>query len=260
MGSFIRNGINYSGGGSVVTDATLTKSGQAADAKAVGDRLTASDNTPFRFGVTEDGKYGYIVTDSEGADTVIPFRNKDELYEALQYSGLVTEDMTYEEMLAALSAKYPAKLNLYSGTANEAGFKGVACTTWPWTPQKATVSVGAVLTISGSSGGGACAFSAASNLVDFTSWKKLIFTHTSSIPRSTDYDRIKLVIAKSLPSVNMAAALSYQLVAVNNVLSVTGSQVELDVSSLSGTYYIVIELQTNGTGTFKTEISNMYLK
>lgn len=36
--------------------------------------LIASDNTTFRFGVNENGEYGYIVTDSEGADTVIPFK------------------------------------------------------------------------------------------------------------------------------------------------------------------------------------------
>ena len=40
----------------------------------VNSKLVASDNTPFRFGVTSDGQYGYIVTDSEGADSVIPFK------------------------------------------------------------------------------------------------------------------------------------------------------------------------------------------
>ena len=234
---------------------------EIVDEKARG-RLTASDSTPFRFGVTADGKYGYIVTDSEGADTVIPFSegSADSLYEALQYSGLVTEDMTYEEMLEALSAKYPAKLNLYSGTANEANFKGLACTTWPWSPKEANVVIGEALSVSATPGGGACAYSAASDIVDFTSWKKLKFTHTSSIPKTSDYDRIKIVIAESLPEKNMAAVLSHQLVAVDSSLSVTGYPVELDVSSLSGEYYIVIELQTNTTtGTFKTEISDMYL-
>lgn len=37
--------------------------------------LRASNGTPFRFGVTENGEYGYIVTDEEGADTVHPFKN-----------------------------------------------------------------------------------------------------------------------------------------------------------------------------------------
>ena len=43
--------------------------------------MVASDNTPFRFGVNENGQYGYIVTDSEGADTVIPFKkSKEKIY------------------------------------------------------------------------------------------------------------------------------------------------------------------------------------
>ena len=37
--------------------------------------LTASDGTHFRFGKDEDGKYGYIITDEAGADTVIPFKS-----------------------------------------------------------------------------------------------------------------------------------------------------------------------------------------
>ena len=40
------------------------------------NNLTASDSTPFRFGVNENGEYGYIVTDSEGADSVVPFSGK----------------------------------------------------------------------------------------------------------------------------------------------------------------------------------------
>lgn len=39
---------------------------------------------------------------------------KKELYEALQYSGLVTEDMTHKEMCEVLAAKYSESLNLYN--------------------------------------------------------------------------------------------------------------------------------------------------
>ena len=68
MGSFIRNGINYSGGGSVVTDATLTKSGQAADAKAVGDaiaRLEAMFNS-INMQYLNTGEDMVQLKDSEG--------------------------------------------------------------------------------------------------------------------------------------------------------------------------------------------------
>ena len=36
--------------------------------------LSASDGTTFRFAVNDEGEYGYILTDEEGADTVIPFK------------------------------------------------------------------------------------------------------------------------------------------------------------------------------------------
>lgn len=43
-----------------------------------------------------------------GADTVFPFNGgKDKLYEALQYSGFVNSDMTFEQMCDVLAQKYP---------------------------------------------------------------------------------------------------------------------------------------------------------
>ena len=42
--------------------------------------LTASDSTPFRFGVNENGEYGYIITDSEGADSVVPFSKINNIF------------------------------------------------------------------------------------------------------------------------------------------------------------------------------------
>lgn len=63
MGKIIKNGIEYVGGG-----------GSSADVQELENNLTASDNTMFRFGVTEDGQYGYIITDEAGADTVVPFK------------------------------------------------------------------------------------------------------------------------------------------------------------------------------------------
>ena len=40
----------------------------------VNSSLTASNGANFRFGVNAEGKYGYIITDEAGADTVIPFK------------------------------------------------------------------------------------------------------------------------------------------------------------------------------------------
>lgn len=46
-----------------------------AKVEELNNNLTASDRTPFRFGVNENGEYGYIITDSEGADSVVPFKS-----------------------------------------------------------------------------------------------------------------------------------------------------------------------------------------
>ena len=43
------------------------------DVNVVNESLNANGTT-FKFGVNEKGEYGYIVTDSEGADTFNPFR------------------------------------------------------------------------------------------------------------------------------------------------------------------------------------------
>ena len=53
----------------------------------INNNLIASDRTPFRFGVNENGEYGYIITDSEGADSVIPFKSSVEL---LSFIGQTT--------------------------------------------------------------------------------------------------------------------------------------------------------------------------
>lgn len=63
MGTIIRNGIVYSG---------------EDTSEVVKSHLTASDNTEFKFGVTDDGRYGYVIK-KDGADTVIPFNNEQVL-------------------------------------------------------------------------------------------------------------------------------------------------------------------------------------
>lgn len=47
----------------------------AADVNEIQGRMFASDGTEFRFGVNENGEYGYIIK-KDGADTVIPFSGR----------------------------------------------------------------------------------------------------------------------------------------------------------------------------------------
>lgn len=60
---------------STSTNCTATNVGN--EIVSIKNNLTAEvdgADVPFRFGCTEDGKYGYVLTDEEGADTVVPFK------------------------------------------------------------------------------------------------------------------------------------------------------------------------------------------
>lgn len=62
---------------STATDLPLS----ANQGRVLNERLTADNGTSFRFGVDENGNYGYVITDSAGADTVIPFKSGMKLKE-----------------------------------------------------------------------------------------------------------------------------------------------------------------------------------
>ena len=66
--------------------------------------LIATDGTKFRFGIDNNGNYGYTIKDSEGADTVMPFKKNvslsfEEIYNkkgtSIKYSYTVTKEGYY---------------------------------------------------------------------------------------------------------------------------------------------------------------------
>lgn len=83
-----------------------TAEGKLVDAlmiKELNNGLTASNGEKFRYGITEDGKYGYIVTGEDGADTVIPFKRSPVLIG--KFSGNKAIDIaSYYSDYAALTA------------------------------------------------------------------------------------------------------------------------------------------------------------
>lgn len=77
--------------------------------KAINSSLTANDKT-FQFAYdSSKGSYGYLID-----GTFKSFSDATALYEALQYSGLVTADMSYDQMLQALKNAYPAYKSISS--------------------------------------------------------------------------------------------------------------------------------------------------
>lgn len=81
---------------------------------AVNGKLTASDGSTFRYGVTEDGKPGCIITDEEGADTVVPFSSGT----GVQVNGIIKEyyASTSNTVSAGDFVKYAKDFKIRSNT------------------------------------------------------------------------------------------------------------------------------------------------
>ena len=93
------NPIQNKGVAGVILDslddiANTTSSGFITGAlatKQLNNSLTTFDGVHFRFGKDEDGKYGYIITNEAGADTVIPFKSGG----TITYIGRVSSSYGY---------------------------------------------------------------------------------------------------------------------------------------------------------------------
>lgn len=159
----------------VVDPMLTTERGFAADAFLTGkelkkqeENLTASNGVPFKFGVNETGEYGHIVTDSEGADTFIPFSGKYRLQviEAMQNTNMgLTEESTWDDIINALNVLFPAQLNLLSYLSGK------------WTFNNCDVSSQNPLSFDADSKGNATATSAS---FDITTYKSLSVTASHS--------------------------------------------------------------------------------
>ena len=95
---------------------TASKATSATSATYSSTSNYAKNCSGLSFGKDSKGNWGYIPS---GADTVTPFKSGtgegtdlDQLYEAMQYSGLVTEGMTFDEICDILAAEYPARIYL----------------------------------------------------------------------------------------------------------------------------------------------------
>jgi hypothetical protein len=107
----------------VVDPMLATVKGFAADAFLTGkelkkqeDNLTASNGMPFKFGINENGEYGYIVTDEEGADTVHPFKNLVRDTQANAVADTITEGFCAWVNGELIWGTRPAPINSQTGT------------------------------------------------------------------------------------------------------------------------------------------------
>lgn len=205
-----------------------TQANQLAGAlamKEVLQDLKASDGTEFRFGINEDGEYGYIVTDSEGADTVIPFSNVKKLYEALKYSGLVTEDMSFEEICAMFAEKYPQRKYYFSKTQEY----DVTWDTEPGSFYQRTY-------VSGTGGNNLVINS--TSAIDVTDYSKLILKNVT-VNWNNKYNGNTYVNIRGGTTQGSTGLFSTEIIrATYGSSSATVDNVEIDVSNISGYLYL----------------------
>lgn len=109
------------------------------------EQLTASDDTPFRFGYDETtGKYGYIINEG-GADTVIPFKTVGTRSGAITSNGTYTasSDISedgYESVVVSVPNSTQTK-TVTAGTSNvtvspDSGYIGMSSVTVKPTPSQ----------------------------------------------------------------------------------------------------------------------------
>lgn len=73
----------------------------------------------FRFGISEDGtEYGYIITDSEGADTLIPFKNLETSTPGTATAEHITEGFTAWVNGELITGTRPQAPNTLSGSGS----------------------------------------------------------------------------------------------------------------------------------------------
>lgn len=121
MPMIIKGGKRYCSSGSIAKDMIYNNKISELKATNVQDAIdeinsNLTSDIPFKFGKNEDGKYGYIITDEDGADTVIPFSDSDQfrlpIITALPPSFGLTEASTWADIIQAINKVYPDKYDI----------------------------------------------------------------------------------------------------------------------------------------------------
>lgn len=188
----------------------------------------------------------------------VPLRGgikKTDLIEALQYSGAeLTEDMTDEEILAALAAEFPPytylfranKTNLLTGTWKKNNAQGGTITT-PAVNNEGNLEVALV------SGEVFCNY-ICQTAVDVTNYSKLFFTVANVPEESTNANKqINVGLSASYSNTTVMGSLGASVNIDNN----TGT-FEVDISSLTGVYYFGFSIAYFKNSTL--EFSEIYLQ
>ena len=171
------------------------------------------------------------------------------LYEALQYSGLVTENMTFDEMCAILAQEYPSFFVLYKDGVNAANFANYAGNSQGHNYSNTdanysdlTITLGENINAVFSGTNGTRITSIVSDAIDVSAFNKLKFNHTITAKSNSNTIRHISVFLTKVLEEKMNAAAEVVLLSTTGT-SASGAK-ELNISALEGKYYIGINLIT----------------
>ena len=226
----------YASDGKLAIASAIT--GQGVPTNADATFATMSSN----IGTVATNKYnsGYTAGNSD---------DMAKLYQALQYSGFVTDDMTFDEMCEVLAEEYPSAFVLYKNGVNNANFtsyKGSAgggqyANTDEGYANLSITYGNDINAVYSNMNGNSHVSSIMSKLIDLTNYKELKFTFNSTgANNDTAIRDISVFIADNLTT-DMTATAKYTILSANAQTSNSGEGV-IDISNLSGNYYIGINL------------------
>ena len=246
-------------------DSTLTKDGQAADAKVVGDRLAEWELANAPVDNLESESTARPLSANQGRvlnEKIVAIGDgATVMYDAETDTLKVLKDGEWvETSLRANTEIMPLYLDGedYASFVTYAG--GVGTTEYGETVTTPTLTKSGEmiveLTNPNDSYMRGCVIS---SVVDFTGYSKLKFNHTSSATGGNGVTQSQLIIVPTKQTL-MTPVSSLVLTNASTKPNVTNEDVVFDVGELSGEYYIAVFMRMWGKVTVKTSIKNMYLE
>lgn len=252
MATIIRNGVRYGGGGSGNTKSIeMTR----AEWEALGDEKYSNDITYFiTDGVTSGGSGDGESTLGGTGEVYMRYVNdpNDENFDWVQVQD--AEGNWINDHRA-----YTQRYELYVDQNNGGEFAAMALTTNTsntYEPAAPTVTFvdGIVINTKASSGG------VISKLLDLSRFNKIKFHHYSEIvtrPSNESYSAyVKFFICQS--KVANISPIVLQNVLINSTFN--EGDIEIDISSLNGEYYIGFDVYAYGSYNTETKITNFYME
>ena len=172
--------------------------------------------------------------------------NTKQLYEALQYSGLVTEGMTFTEMCEVLIETYPALRYIFNAGLVDSSFSGSPRINYVQYPDYQSYTLtGSSIYFHSSSGVSLNGFF--EKKIDLTAFSKLLLKGRAKQSNTEGYTVARLGVHKSaIGNVSVTSCSKYTN--SNQITGTSEAPVEavLDISNLTGEYLIYFELYSSG--------------